>query len=155
MSGFIPIPKKDNAKECSNHLTIAIISNTSKVMLKVLQVRLQKYMSQELSDVQAGFRKGRRSRNQIASICWIIEKTRESQENINSVLLTTLKPLTVWITANCGKLFKRWEYQTTSPASWKICMRSRSNSCHRTWNNGLVPNWKRHTSRLYIVTLLI
>ena len=74
---FIPIPKKDNAKECSNYCTIAFISHTSKVMLKILQARLQQYMNHELSDVQAGFRKGRGTRDQITNICWIIKKARE------------------------------------------------------------------------------
>ena len=81
-SVFIPIPKKDNAKECSNYCTVAFISHISKVMLKFLQVRLQQYVNQELSDVQAGFRKGRGTRDQIANIRWIIEKARELQKNI-------------------------------------------------------------------------
>ena len=81
-SVFIPIPKKGNAKECSNYLTIALISQTSKELLKILQARLQKYMNQELSDVQAGFRKGRGTRNQIADIHWFIKKAREFQKNI-------------------------------------------------------------------------
>ena len=79
---FIPILKKGNAKDCSNYRTIALISRTSKVMLKILQARLQYYINCELPDVQAGFRKGRGSRDQIASICWIIEKEREFQKNI-------------------------------------------------------------------------
>ena len=81
-SVFIPIPKKSNAKECSNYCTIALISHTSKVMLKILQARLQQYMNHELPDVQAGFRKGRGTRDQIATICWIIKKAREFQKNI-------------------------------------------------------------------------
>ena len=75
-SVFIPIPKKINAKECSNYRTIALISHASKVMLKILQVRLQQYMNHELADVQAGFRKGRGTRDQVAHICWIIGKAR-------------------------------------------------------------------------------
>ena len=91
-----------------------LISHASKIMLKILQVRLQQYMNQELPDVQAGFRKGRRNRDQIANICWIIEKTREFQKKTSiSALLTTLQPLTVCIKINCGKFFRRWEYQTT------------------------------------------
>ena len=78
----IPIPKKGNAKECSNYCTIALISHANKVMLKILQARLQQYVNCELPDVQAGFRKGRRTRDQIANICWIIEKAREFQKNI-------------------------------------------------------------------------
>ena len=81
-SVFIRIPKKRNAKECSSHLTIALISHASRVMLKILQARLQTYVNQELPDVQAGFRKGRGTRDQIANILWIIEKARESQKNI-------------------------------------------------------------------------
>ena len=81
-SVFIPIPNKGNAKEYSNHHTIALISHASKVMLKILQARLQQYMNHELPDVQADFRKGRGTRDQIASICWIIKKAREFQKNI-------------------------------------------------------------------------
>ena len=81
-SVFIPIPKKGNAKECSNYHTIALISHNSKVMLKILQVRLQQYMNRELPDVQAGFRKGRGTRDQIANIRWIIKKSRDFQKNI-------------------------------------------------------------------------
>ena len=121
-SVFIPIPKKGNAKECSNYRTIVLISHTSKVMLKILQARLQQYVNHELSDVQAGFRKGRGTRDQIVNICWIIEKGREFQKTSISALLTTSKPLTVWITINSGKFWKRWEYQTTWPASWETCM---------------------------------
>ena len=85
----------------------------SKVMLKILQARLQQYVNHELPDVQAGFRKGRGTRDQTANIRWIIEKAREFQKNIYFCLLTMPKPLTVWITINSGKFFKRWEYQTT------------------------------------------
>ena len=81
-SVFVPITKKGNAKECSNYRTIALISHASKVMLKILQVRLQQYVNHELPDVQAGFRKGRGTRGQIANICWIMEKAREFQKNI-------------------------------------------------------------------------
>ena len=99
-SVFIPIPKKGNVKDCSNYCTIALISHASKVMLKILQGRLQQYVNRELSEVQGGFRKGRGTRGQIDNICWVIEKAREFQKT--SALLTMLKPLTVWITANCG-----------------------------------------------------
>ena len=81
-SVFIPIPKKGNAKKCSDYLTITLISHASKVMLKILQARLQQYVNRELPDVQAGFRKGRGTRDQITNICWIIEKEREFQKNI-------------------------------------------------------------------------
>ena len=104
-SVFIPIPNKGNAKECSNYRTIALISHASKVMLKILKVRLQQYVNQELPDleVQAGFRKGRGTRDQIANIRWIIEKAREFQKTSISALLTMPKAMTVWITINCGK----------------------------------------------------
>ena len=91
-------------------------------MLKILQARLQQCMNQELPDVQADFRKVRGIRDQIASICWAIEKVRGFQKNIYFALFTTPKPLTVWITANCGNFFTRWEYQTTWSAFWEICM---------------------------------
>ena len=81
-SVFIPIPKKGHAKECSNYCTIVLISHASKVMFKILQARVQQYMNHEISDVQAGFRKGRGTRDQIANICWIIEKAREFEKNI-------------------------------------------------------------------------
>ena len=100
---FIPIPKTGNVKECSNYRTIALISHTSKVMLKILQGRLQKYVNRELPDVQAGFRKDRVTRDQIANIRWIIRKAREFQKSIYSGLLTMPKALAVWITINCGK----------------------------------------------------
>ena len=116
-SVFIPIPKKGNTKECSKYRTIALISHASKVMLKILQARLQQYVNRELSDVQAGFRKGRGTRDQIANIPWIIKKAKEIQKNIYFYFMTMSKPLSVWITTNCGKFRKRWKYQTTSPAS--------------------------------------
>ena len=99
-------------------------SHTTKVMLKIPQGRLQQYMNCELPDVQSGFRKDRGARNQIDNIHWITEKARELQKKkkSTSAFLTTPKPLTVWITTNCGKFLKRWEYQTTLPASWEICM---------------------------------
>ena len=96
-------------------------------MLKILQARLQQYMICELPDVQAGVRKGRGIRDQISNIHWIIEKAREFQKNIYFCFIDYAKPkpLTVWITINCGKSWKRWEYQTTWPASWEICMQVR------------------------------
>ena len=95
--------KKKNAKECSNYHTIALISHASKVMLKILQARLQQYVNCELPDVQSGFRKGRGTRDQIANIHWIIRKSREFQKNIYCCFIEYAKALTVWITINCGK----------------------------------------------------
>ena len=123
---FIPIPKKGNAKEYSNYCTIALFSHARKVMLKVLQAKLQQYMNHELWDVQVGFRKGRGTRDQIANICWIIKKAHVFQKNIYFCLMTMPKPLTVWITINCRKFWKRWEYQTTwLAASWGTYMQVR------------------------------
>ena len=99
---FIPIPKKGNAKECSNYHTIALISHTSKVMLQILQARLQQYVNCELPDVQSGFRKGRGSGDQIANLSWIFEKAREFQKNIYFCFIDYAKAF-VWITINCGK----------------------------------------------------
>ena len=102
---------------------MALISHASKVMLKILQARLQQYMNRELPDVQAGFRKGRGSRDQTANTRWITEKKqRSSRKTSTPALLTMPKLLTVWITTNCGKFFKRWEYQNTLPACQEICM---------------------------------
>ena len=105
-SVFIPIPKKSNTKECSNYHMIVLISHTSKVMLKILQARLQQFLNRELPDVQAGFRKGRGARDQIANIHWILEKTRESRKTSTSSSLTMLKHLTLWITTNCGRFLE-------------------------------------------------
>ena len=114
---------KGSAKECSNYCTIALISHPNKVMLKILQARLQQYMNWELPNVQAEFRKGRGTRDQIANICWIIEKAREFQKNIYFCFIDYAKAF-VWITINCEKFWKRWEYQTF-PASREICIQVR------------------------------
>ena len=102
LSGFIPIPKKDNAKECSNYCTTTLISYASKALLKILQPRLQQYMNWELPDVQAGFRKGRGDRDQIANICWIIGKEREFQKNIYFCFIDYAKAF------DCVDHNKRW-----------------------------------------------
>ena len=102
-SGLEKVSFYSNPKECSNYHTIALISHASKVLLKILQARLQQYVKGELPDVQAGFRKGRGTRDQSGNILWIIEKAREFQKNIYFCLLTIPKPLTVWVTINCGK----------------------------------------------------
>ena len=94
-------------------------------MLKILQARLQQYMNHELPDIQAGFRKGRGTRDQIANIHWIMEKAREVQKNIYFCFIDYAKALTVWITINYEKFWKRWEYQNTWSASWEICMQVR------------------------------
>ena len=108
--------RKAMPKKCSNYHTIALISHASKVMLKILQARLQQYVNWELPDIQAGFRKGRGIRDQIANIHWIMEKAREFQKNIYFCFTDYAKMF------DCRKFLKRWEYQTTLPASWEICM---------------------------------
>ena len=154
-SVFIPIPKKGNAKECSNYCTIELISHASKVMLKILQARLQQYVDRELPDVQASFRKGRGTRDQIANICWIMEKAREFQKNIYSCFIDYAKAFDC---VDHNQLWKILRDGNTKPPDLpleKSVCRPGSNSYDWTWNNRLVPNRKRSTSRLYIVTLLI
>ena len=124
-SVFIPIPKKGNTKEFSNYHTIALISQSSEEMLKIHQARLQQYVNNELPDGQAEFRKGRGTRVQIANIPWFFEKAREFQKNIYFCSTDYAKAFTMWITINCGKFWKRWEYQVTWPDSWEICMQVR------------------------------
>ena len=114
-AGLGKVSLHSSPKECSNYHTIALISHASEVMLKILQARLQEYVNPEFPDVQAGFRKGRGTRDQIANICWIMEKAREFQKNIYFCYIYYPKLLTVWITINCGKFFKRWEYMVTTP----------------------------------------
>ena len=102
-SVFIPIPKKGNAKEYSNYRTIALISHARKVMLKILQARLQQYVNHELPDIQVGFNKGRRTRDQLPTSAGSWKKQESSRKTSISALLTMPKPLTVWITITCGK----------------------------------------------------
>ena len=111
-SVFIPIPKKGNAKECSNYYTIALISHTSKVMLKILQARLQQYVNHELSEVQAGVRKAQEPEIKFPTSAGSSKKQERSRKTSTSALLTMPKPLTVW-SRQTGKFFKRWGYQTT------------------------------------------
>ena len=116
-SVFILIPKKGNAKECSNYCTIALISHAIKVMLKILQARLQLYVNHELPNVQAGLRKDRNQRSNCQHPLNHQKSKRIPEKTSISALLTKPKPLTVWITTNCGKFLKGWEYQITLPVS--------------------------------------
>ena len=153
-SVFIPISKKGNAKECSNYHTIALISHAREVMLKMLQSRLQQYMNQELPDVQAGFRKGRGSRDQIANIRWIIEKARVPEKHL---LLLYWVHQSLWLYGSQQTVENSSRENTRPPhlSPEKSVCKSRSNSENQTWNNGLVLNWERSIPRLYTVTLLI
>ena len=119
-SVFISVPKRGNARQCWNYHTIALISHTSEVMLKILHARLQQYVNHELPDIYAGFRKGRGTRDQISNIHWISKKQESSKKHL---LLYWLHQ-SLWLCGSqqTGKFFKRWEYQTTCPASWEICM---------------------------------
>ena len=116
-SVFIPIPKKGNAKECSNYCTIAVISHASKVMLKILQAKLQQYVNRELPDVKLVLEKAEEPEIKLPTSAGSWKKQESFRKTSISALLTMPKPLTVWITTNCGKFWKRWEYQTTWPAS--------------------------------------
>ena len=143
---------KGNANECSDYHTMALISHANKVMLKILQARLQQYMNCEIPDVQAEFRKGRGNRDQIANICWIIEKAREFQKI--HLLLSYLLRQSLWLCGSQQTLENSSRNGNTRPPYLppeKSACRSRSNSYNQTWNNGLAPNWER----LYTVTLLI
>ena len=119
-SVFIPVPKKGNAKECSNHRTIGLILHASKVMLEILQARLQQYVNCELPDIQAGFRKGRGTRDQIAH--W---KNKRVPEKHLFLLYWPCQSFWLCGSQQTGKFWKRWEYQNTWPASWEICMQVR------------------------------
>ena len=152
--GFISIPKKGNAKECSNYRKIAFISHGSKVMLKILQARLQQYVNRELPDVPAGFRKGRGTRDQIANIRWIIEKVREFQKNIYFCFIDYAKAF-VWITIN-WKILKEMgipDHLTCLSRNLYAGQETTVRTEHGT------TDWfqigKGVQSRLYIVTLLI
>ena len=130
--------------------------STCKVMLEILQVGLNSYMNQEFPDGQAGFRKSRGTRDQIVSIHWIIKKGREfKKKKSTSASLTILKPLTVWITTNCGKFLKRWENQITLLASWETCMQVKRQQFELDMEQQKGSKFEQSTSRLYIVTLLI
>ena len=139
-SVFIPVPKKGNDKECSNCLTVALISHASKVMLKILQARLQQYVNRELPDVQAGYRKGSGTRDQIANIRWIIKKAREFQKNIYFCFIDSAKDFDC---VDHNKLENSERDGNSRPPDLppeKSVCRSRSNSKNWTQNNEQVPN---------------
>ena len=153
---FIPIPKKGNAKECSNYHTIALISHASKVMLKILQARLQQYMNCELPDVQPGFRKGRGTRDQIANTHWIISKARELQKNIDLCFIDYAKAFDCVDHNKLCKILKEMRISDHLTCLLrKLYVDQEAIVSEWTWINRLVPNQKRSISRLYIVTLLI
>ena len=152
---FIPIPKKGNAKECSNYHTTALISHASKTMLKILQARLQQYVNRELPDIQARFRKGKRTRDQIANICWIMEKAREFQKNIYFCFIDYAKAFDCVDHHKLWKILKEMGIPDHLTCLLRNLYAGQEASWNWTWKNRLVPNRKRSTSRLNIVTLLI
>ena len=155
-SVFIPIPKTDNVKECSNYCTVALISHASKVMLKILQARLLQSVNCELPDIQTGVRKGGGTKDQIANICWIIEKAREFHKNIYFCFIDYAKAF------DCVHHNKLWKIlkEMGIPDHLTCLLRNPYAGQEATvrtgkWNHRLVSNRKRSMSRLYIVTLLI
>ena len=153
-SVFISVSKKGNAKECSNYHTIALISHASKVMLKILQARFfSNRWTVNFQMFKLILEKAEEPEIKFPTSAESSKKQGNSRKTSITTLLNMPKPLTGWTITNCGKFWKRWEYQTTWPASWEICMQVRKQELNRTWNNSLVPN--RSKSRLYIVTLLI
>ena len=124
-SVFIPIPKKGNAKEYSNYCTTACISHASKVMFKILQVRLQQYWTMNFQMFKLVLQKAEEQEIKLPPSTGSSRKQESFRKTSISALLTMSKPLTAWITINCGKFWKRWEYQTTWPASWEACMQVR------------------------------
>ena len=155
-SVFMPIPKKGNGKECSKYCTIVFILHASKVMLKILQARLQQYVSWELPDVQVGFRKGRGTRDQIACICWITEKARASQKKICFCFIDYTKAFDCVDHNKLCKILQEMEI----PDQLTCLLRYLYTGQEVTVRTGhgtteLVENWERSMSRLYIVTRLI
>ena len=151
---FTPTPKKGNAKECSNYHTIAFISHASKVILKISKPDFTSIWTVNFQMFKLILENAEEPEIKFPTSTGSFKTQESSRKTSTSALLTMPKPLTVWIKTNCGKFFKRWGYQTTLSASWEIYMQVKKTQ-NRTWNNRLVPNWERSTSRLYTVTLLI
>ena len=152
-SVFIPVPKKSNAKECSNYCTIELNSHTSKVMLKILQATLQQYMNFHM--FKLNLEKAEEPEIKLPTCVGSSKKWESSRKTYISALLTMPNPLTVWITKT-GKFWKTWEYQTTWLASWEICMQVKKQHLELDMEQQTgIRNRKRSTSRMYIVTLLI
>ena len=149
------MPKNGNAKECSNYHTIALISHASKVMLKILQARLPQYVNHELPDVQAGFRKGRGTRDQIANICWIIKKAREFQKNIYFCFIDYAKAFDSVDHNKLWKILKQMGIPDHLTCLLTNLMQVRKQELEMDMEQQTVANRKRNTSRLHIVTLLI
>ena len=154
-SVFIPIPKKGNAKECSNYHTIALISHASKVMLKILQARLQQYINWELPGVQAGFRKGRGTGDQIANICWIIETAREFQKNIYFCFIDCAKAFDCVDHNKLWKILKEMEISDHPTCLLRNLYQVKKQQLELDMEQWTGSKLERSMSRLYTVTLLI
>ena len=155
-SVFIPIPKKGHAKECSNDCTIAFISHVNKVMLKILQLGFNSMWTKNFQMFKLDLEKSEEPEIKLpTSIGSSIKQESSRKKHLLLLYWLCQKPLTVWITTNCRKFFKRWEYQTIWPASWETYMKVRKQQLELDWNNRLLPNWERSISKVYIVTLLI
>ena len=157
-SVFIPIPKTGSIKECSNYCTIALISHAIKAMLKILQTRLQKYVNWELADVQAGFKKGRATRDQIANISWIIEKAREFQKCIYFCFIDYTRAFDCVDHNTLWKILKRWGYKTTLPPPEKPVMQVKKQQLEldmEQWTGSKLGKECILYSRLYSVTFFI
>ena len=150
-TGLEKVSFHSNPKECSNFHTIALISHASQLMLKILQARLQQFVNCELPDVQTDFQKGRETRDQIAHIHWIMEKAKEFQENIYFCFIDYPKAFDCVDHNKLWKFWKRWEYQTTWPASWEIWMQVRKQQLE-----SYMEQWtgSKDCHKLYIVTCL-
>ena len=146
--------KKGNAKECSNHCIIALISHASKVTLKILQAWLWQYVNWKLPDVQAGFQRGRGTRDQIANIHWIMEKAKEFQENIYFCFTDDTKAFDCVYHNKLWEILKEMEYQTTLPGFWEICMKVKKQQLEPDMKQWTGSKLGRSISMLYIVTLL-
>ena len=152
---FIPIPKKGNAKECSNYCTIALISHASKVMLKIFQAKLQQSMNWDFQIYKLDLEKAEEPEIKLPTSAGSWKKQENSRKISTSALLTMLKPLTVWITANCGKFFKRCEYQTTLPVSWETCKQVNKQQLALDMEQQTGSKLGKGYIKVHIVTLLI
>jgi len=149
-SVFIPIPKKGNAKECSNYLTIVLISHASKVMLKILQTGLNSMWTMKFQLLKLVLEKAEEPEIKLSISAGSSKKQESTRKTSISALLTMPKPLTVLITTNCGKFWKKWEYQTTWPASWNSVCRSRSNSLELNMEQQTGSKWgKEYVKAVY------
>ena len=148
------IPRKGIAEEYSKYRINVLLSHASKVMLKNPSSQISTVYEIRTSRCSSWIQKSRGNRDQIANICWIIEKASKLKKKSSSASLTMLKALNVWIRTNYRKFLKVWEYRPPYLSCEKPACRSRSNSQNQIWNNGLVQNWERSVSRLFIVNLL-